>query len=240
MRRSVLFVGIALLIIGIVVVILAVPTTLPNTFGSQINQMQLHVGSNATNYVSVYLNNTGLIGVTFNATSPVDFYLVTGVVFNQVSTSKNISAVAKSLYGNGVYEAYINATAGVFPPLTTASLLPPAYAANTTRLPAGTYYALFYNSGNRSANVSARYISLPASQLQASVRSIGTSAGGMGIILCFVGVIVIIAAVFLKAKPNPNELSEEAEVQKEYERIERAGRKRALRKRAKNRRKKRK
>ena len=240
MRKSVLFVGIALLIIGIVIVIVAVPTTLPNTFGSQINQMQLHVGPNAINYVSMYLNNTGLIGVTFNATNPVDFYLVTSVVFNQVSASKNASAVAPSLYGNGVYEAYLNATLGVFPPIATNSFLPPAYFANVTQLPAGTYYALFYNGGNRSAEVSTRYISLPASQLQASVSSIGTSAGGIGIILCFVGLIVIITALFLKAKPNPKELNEDAEAQKEYEQIEKAEKKRALGKRAKNRRKKRK
>ncbi len=138
--------------------------------------------------------------------------------------------------GKGVLEI-VNGTSGTFP-YSFGQVGIPIYSVNTTFLPAGEYYLIFADYSGLPANVIVRYATIPASSF-ASRFSESASAGFIGLLgsfLAFIGIILMVASLFMQGKKAEQQQMTE-QVEKIYAEIEKkAGkRKRGARNDAKSR-----
>ena len=80
MRKNFLYLGILLLILGIILAFASPSFALPSQFSSPSSQIVL-VNASLLGYVPMQLNQSGLVVLTFNASAPVDFYLANSGYF---------------------------------------------------------------------------------------------------------------------------------------------------------------
>ncbi len=222
-RKKILYIGLALVVIGIAVAFLSPGVALPAIFPSPVSH-NITVMAGALGSLPIYLNESGLAILTFNSSAPVDFYLTNSTAFASISAASQTNSsprlAAIGLEGNGVYELYQSSTSGVFPYTNLPNVTAPAYLLNVSLLQPGTYYALFYNTGNASARVSAALLPLSLSAIQSGETSIGAYFG-VAAILFIVGVALSIFAFVSKGKQKEVEGTIDADAAREYDRIER-------------------
>ncbi|MCL5239385.1 MAG: hypothetical protein M1286_02855 [Candidatus Marsarchaeota archaeon] len=227
MRKRILYLGLALIVIGVAIAFLSPGIALPSIFPSPVPH-NLTVAPLSSRYVAVGLNQSGLTVLTFNSSSPIDFYMTNSTAFSLISASSSANysprSEALSLEGNGVYEVYENSSTGVFPYTNFANLSAPSYLENTTFLLPGAYYAFFYNTANRTANVTVDTLPLALSSIRSGESSIGIYVG-VAIIVFFIGIGVSLYALFAKDRDREKQQAMDSDVAKEYERIEGQGRK---------------
>jgi hypothetical protein len=225
MRKRLLYAGGIVFVVGLILAFIAFTSLGSVTAAPVSNTLTLGAGS-PLGYVQIFLNQSGMVVLTYNATTGVDFYFVNQTAFNKISSAsaagKGISSTATSLEGSGVYAAYSNLSVGTFP-FAPASLHVP-YLANATVLSGGNYYALFSNRANRTSQVLVGYLRITASQLGATYTTVIFI--GVSMLLMVAGIIIALVSLFLKPKEAVRskiaQMDEAA--RKEYEELEkRAG-----------------
>lgn len=229
MKKKFLYVGIILFLIGGAIEVLLAQPLLQYRLSSSPIPMNLSVNASSFRYASVSMNQTGVVVVTYNSTRSIDFILASSNAFGTLrnaASNKNMTDLAAGLEGNGVYEIYLNSSDGMFPYTAQyhGSYPQPAYIYTTNEtsagiLQGGTYYAIFINDGNATANIVGASLTVPISALQANATPflIYSSAS---LLLMIVGVIVIVISFFLKEGLKGREAKIDEEAEKAYEKIE--------------------
>lgn len=234
MRKNLFYAGVVLLIFGIIFMAFAIMNAAAGLSLPQIvpTQTSLFINSSDIGFVSMPLNESGMIYAAFNSTYPVDFYLANASVFSAIehAGAANMSArsVAASLEGKGVYEVYEGSAEGAFPP-GLINYTAPKYLLNlTSLLTNGIYYAVFANFGNKTAFVYLRYVT-PNETAIMTVSNANTSrlayVAAAFLVIC-AAVVVIVASFVIKGKQKqqPQDTIDE-QAKKEYERIEKENKK---------------
>lgn len=228
MRKNFIYVGIFLFLMGILVAVFSFQANIPS--GAVPISSNLQLGSNSLSFLRETLNESGVLIFWFNSSSNINVFLANSTAFGTISTAgqRNISAAAQAQSlepTNSVYLIYLNASAGVYPYLSQGSGPTPNYLANsTTLLSSGNYYVIFQNTGNKTANVSASRLTLSLTQLKSTSASLFEYSGA-SIALLIAGIILVIIGAVLRGKPKESEKAD-TEAEKEYDRIERQGKKR--------------
>ena len=227
MRKKFLYIGIILFVLGIIVGILSTSLALPSTFSNPI-EGQILVNASSLGYVPITLNQTGIVILFFNSSSPVDLYFANASAFGRISGAGISGGASRNeainLEGNGVYEVYENSTNGVFPYAYQGFAAPKYLVNSSTVLQSGTYYAIFANGGSGAAAIIARM--LPASLTTINSEFQGFALyGAATIVLVVVGLGMVVLSFFLKNKPKAEQGGMEEEVKKEYDRIDKKGKK---------------
>jgi hypothetical protein len=227
MRKKLLYAGALLFLIGMAFAFMSFLSmnSLLATGGIPPG-VNLSLSANAVGYVPISLNQSGLLRLLYNSSNAVDFYLANQSAFAGLRGAKGagLRGAASGLEGKGVFAVYENSTNELFP-YAYANGTAPAYIANMSVLPAGTYYAIFGNDGSGTANIMMRYIVISGTaELSMMVY------GGISVLLLASGLIIAIVSLFLKEKAEEVRKAEaiDEEVKREYERIERKGRKGSL------------
>jgi hypothetical protein len=225
MIRKFLYLGILLFIFGIVSAFMAASSIIPSQFSP--NYRKLTVNSSSMNYLAFPLNQTGIVELLFNSSSPVDFYFTNATAFSEISslssTPSGIRSLATSLEGKGVYEVYKSSIFGAFPYISYGNLTAPDYMFNETALfNASTYYAVFAYSGNASATVQLTFMSIPLSGLKSGLETTGIF-GSVAIILILAGLVMAVVSVFMKPKQSGQDETDK-DAKKEYDEIEKSNR----------------
>lgn len=208
MNKRIVIIGILLILISFLAGIVLTPNTFTSIANTSLMNLSVAQGGNA--YVPFVVGANGLVSVIYNSNTKLDFYFANATAFGTLGGYKNssltLSQWARNLYGNGVYEIVPNSANGIFPNFAaTNSSLNYSYA-NQSLFPfaAGTYYALFENLGNQSANI----------QMISSVSDSARVASGfsqvikIGIVFfaaLLAGIILIIYGILKKPKVAPVE-----------------------------------
>lgn len=230
MRKRLLYAGAIVFAAGLLLALIATASLGSSASAPVSNTVTLGAGSQL-GYVQIFLNQSGLVVLTYNATAGVDFYFVNQTAFNKISSAiaagRGASSTAASLEGSGVYAAYSNLSAGTFP--FTSSHVP--YLSNATVLSGGNYYALFNSRANITGQVSVGYIRVTASQLGATYTTVILI--GVAMLLMVAGIIIALVSLFLKPKESAKEkiAQMDEEAKKEYEALEKRAGSRKRRKR---------
>ncbi len=227
MNKKFLYIGIMLLVLGVVVSFFSLGVELPSQFSRPVPQ-SVSVGPGSTDYQALYLNQSGILEVVFNSSAPLDFYLANASAFASINASGSPSAARNAairLEGNGVFAFYADAKNGTFPYLGYQGIARPAYASNATVvLPAGQYYSIFANNGTTAASVTIAESPITLSKLQAGSSSVIKYVGASGVMF-LVGLGLIVFSFFAKGEKKAGEGGMDEEAAREYERIERSGKK---------------
>ncbi len=225
-KKKFLYIGLALIVVGIAVGFLSPGLALPSAFPPPISH-NMTLASGAVDYLPMNLNESGLTILTFNSTAPLDFYLANATAFSSIesaaSSNSSPRTAALSLEGSGVYEVYQNSRSGVFPYTNLPNVTAPAYLTNVTLMQQGTYYAVFYNSGNSSAAVNLATLALALSKIQSGEASIGLYLG-VAVVLFIAGLAIAIYGFVSKEKQDGQQGGMDADAAREYDRIEKKGR----------------
>ncbi len=221
MRRNFLYLGIILLVSGIALGLSTPGFTLPTQGSNQIS-VGVIVNASALGYLPVRMNQSGLVILTFNSSSAVDFYFANATAFGQISVAQPAIPKARStamgLEGNGVYEVYTNSINGAFPYTGFQGVATPVYLLNVSLLQAGTYYGIFANAGNKTAQIAVMAIPISLSTLQSSATSLGVYFGA-AFLLFIAGIALIIFSLVSKGGQKKQDAMDQAAAN-EYERIE--------------------
>lgn len=187
----------------------------------------IDVSAGSLRYVQFLLNESGAIILTFNATTPVDMYMTNATAFAQIMSASALNygrSEALSLSGLGVYEIYENSTTGDFPYTNFSGIAKPVYLQNASLLGNGTYYAIFANARNGSVVVNVTSLTLSTTELRSSIGSIGLYV--LGAFVAFIaGIGFIIFSFLSKGGKQKQDMAMDKEVEKEYDRIEKKGKK---------------
>lgn len=226
MRKKFLYLGILLVIVGIIVAFASPGFALPSQFTNPISQM-LTINASMLGYMPLQLNESGLVVMMFNASAPVDFYLANTAAFLQIENKSVANSSARSeavgLEGNGVYELYEGSGNGIFPYTTLAGITKPNYLQNVSTLKSGTYYAVFANSGSQNALIQLTMLPVSTAQLQSSTSSLGIYFGAAFVVF-IVGVGLIIFSFLSKGGKNKDDEMDK-QVAEQYDIIDGQGKK---------------
>ena len=221
MRKKLLYAGLVVFVVGLVLAFVAFQS-LGSAVAAPVSNTITLGASPLLGYVQIFLNQSGMVVLTYNASTGVDFYFVNQTAFNKISSAssagKGVSSTATSLEGSGVYAAYSNLSTGTFPFAASSAHVP--YLANATVLSSGNYYALFSNRANRTTQVAVGYLRVTSSQLGATYTTVIFI--GVSMLLMVAGIIIALISLFLKPKEAVRtkiaQMDEAAK--KEYEELE--------------------
>ncbi|MDE1873723.1 MAG: hypothetical protein KGI04_01215 [Candidatus Micrarchaeota archaeon] len=226
MKKKFLYIGLALLIVAIAVFVVAPGSVIPGAFPAPIPR-SLSVGSGSLDSIAMTLNQSGIVIVTFNSSANVDLYVANATAFGAIRGAQmsNYSArsAALALEGGGVYEVYEDSGSGAFPYTGYPNVTAPAYLLNISLMPPGTYYAMFYNPGAASANLSVSYLPVSLAQIQSGGSSVLAYLAVSFII--FVAGLGFVIYSFLAKEKATEVATIDADAAKEYDRLEKKGRK---------------
>jgi hypothetical protein len=201
MRKKLLYAGAIVFVVGLVLALVAVQWAIPSGAVPASNALVLGAGS-PLSYVRIFLNQSGMVVLTYNATSGVNFYFANQSAFNAISAAsasgRSLGSTAAGLEGSGVYAVY-NGSAGTFP--FSSSQVP--YLMNATMLSGGNYYALFSSRSNATNHVTVNYLRVTQTQLGSTYMSV--ILGGVSVLLMIAGIIIAIVSLFLKPKEGARE-----------------------------------
>ncbi|MGI0141479.1 MAG: hypothetical protein ACREBF_02395 [Candidatus Micrarchaeales archaeon] len=201
MNKKIIIIGVIVVLAAFIIGSIAIPNALLGV--ANFANQNIVVLSHQSAFKSLYLNQTGFMVVGFQSLSAVNFYFANSSAFKTLDSYANSSLLlsqwATRLFGNGVYEILPNSTVGIFPysQLTNSTPSGAYITKNVTLLPAGTYYALFYNPRNISATVNV------TSDISTNISSQGAYILGIGLtvfILFIAGIILIIYGIIKKPK----------------------------------------
>ncbi|MGC8586894.1 MAG: hypothetical protein ACP5K9_01220 [Candidatus Micrarchaeia archaeon] len=205
MNRKLMYIGLALLAISIFAFLgisyIAVPSE------GLARAVLLPKGSA---FFNMSINGTGFLHVFgFKSTEPVSFYYTNSSAFSAIRaynfSNVSVAAAAKKLEGRGVFEVLSNATAGIFPYTSYTGYLnitKPSYIANNLTLPAGKYYAIFFNNGTSSANVTVVETALSENS------AIYSSVLALFAIVLFIAAIITIVIALVKKSDSGKHMSD--------------------------------
>ena len=223
MRKNFLYLGILLLILGIILAFASPSFALPSQFSSPSSQIVL-VNASLLGYVPMQLNQSGLVVLTFNASAPVDFYLANTTAFLQINGKSVANSSARStaigLEGNGVYEIYQGSTDGTFPFTTVSGTSKPNYiVSNLSTFASGTYYAVFANSGSKTVQIELTALPISLTQLESSTSSLGTYFMVAALVF-IIGIGLMVFAFISKGGKAQTEEAKDKQAQQEFDKIE--------------------
>jgi len=220
MNKKIVYIGLVLLVISIVAFFGVSAIAVPLEGGAKAILMPkgsayFNISINGTNYIHAF---------AFRSSSPVSFYYANRSAFDAIeaanSSNMSIASAAISLEGRGVLEAVSGAMAGIFPYTAYTSYLnmtKPFYFSQNAILPAGKYYAIFFNNGTSVANVTVIETALSESS------AISSSILALVAIILFIAAIVVIVIGLIR-KPKSTEAHSESEqdeaAEATYRRIE--------------------
>ena len=106
MKKRLFYLGIALVVAALLAFFFAVPELAVPSQLMNITPKSLAITSGSSAYVPVFLNETGIVTVGYNASSVLSFYLANASAFGSISNSSSqnasVSKLAASLEGRGV------------------------------------------------------------------------------------------------------------------------------------------
>ncbi len=220
-KRNLFYIGIVLVVLGLGVGFVAPGSVIPSLFPSPASQ-SVSVAAGSVGNLPIQLNESGLIVLTFNSISKINFYVANATAFGAIgSAGANATRTALGLEGNGVYEVYENSTSGAFPYAGYQNTTAPNYLLNVSAMPAGTYYAAFYNGGNATAQVGITYLAISISKIQNGEASVGNYLA-IAAVLFVVGVGLTVYS-FIAKDTSKEQAATDAEAAKEYAKLDKKG-----------------
>ena len=194
MRKKIISIGILFVIASLAIAYQGASTLfqIPTYYSTRVVILPNVTASSPFTY-----NESAYITLIFNSTSPIDFYVANESAYDQI---KNLGLSTNIEQIKGISEIKLNAYNGIF-----SSLIAPNQSSvllyNTSNLKNGTYYALFENTGNKTANITILYI------LQKKNSSFNTiyGYGGVSAALLIIGTVLIVYG-FLKKSSEKVEL----------------------------------
>jgi hypothetical protein len=235
MKKKLLYLGLMLVAVGVGIGLIAPGTVIPSLFPAPSMQSAT-VAQGAMSSLPIQINESdesGLPIIRFSSSSGVDFYLANASAYAAISGAGGGNSSARStavgLEGRGVYEIYENATSGAFPFLSYLNVTAPAYILNSSLLQPGTYYMIFRNQGSSTANIAVKAFTVSLSKVESGEASVGAYLTVAAVVF-FAGVGLAIYALIAKDREKAQVAIDE-DVAREYERIEKQGRKKRSKKR---------
>jgi hypothetical protein len=226
MDRRLLIIGAILLLAGLVMVFGSSQATLaalPNE--NSTNTQRAYIPANTVAYYPITLVSVSFVGIGYNATTPVSFYLVNSSAYNAmlpaIHDNESLKNISISLEGKGVVAAQWDSAKGIFPWQASYSGIfpPPNYSEeNVTLLPNDTYFILFQSgSTSNSTLIAYSIITTPASDLGIS----SFAAAGFGVVGAFLVLAGLALCVYaLIRKGDDPETLREKEVDRIFADIE--------------------
>jgi len=195
MRKKIIYIGILLIIASLAIAYQGASTLfqIPTYYSTRAI-----VSPNVTASSPFTYNESTYITLIFNSTSPINFYVVNESAYDQV---KNLRLNTSIEQIRGISEIKLNTYNGIFSNLIALnenSVL----LYNTSNLKNGTYYALFENTGNKTANLTILYIF----QTKSSSFNAIFGYGGVSAALLIIGTVLIIYGFLLKKSNEKVEL----------------------------------
>jgi len=195
MRKKIIYIGILFVIASLAIAYQGASTLfqIPTYYSTRVVILPNVTASSPFTY-----NESAYITLIFNSTSPIDFYVANESAYDQI---KNLGLSTNIEQIKGISEIKLNAYNGIF-----SSLIAPNQSSvllyNTSNLKNGTYYALFENTGNKTANITILYI------LQKKNSSFNTiyGYGGVSAALLIIGTVLIVYGFLLKKSSEKIEL----------------------------------
>lgn len=212
MRKNIVYVGIALLVIA--VALLFVSGSVINVHGL-LTEQNLTISSLSFSTIPISISNNSIPLVIGRFSSDVNFYFFNSTGFSDWNRLMNRSnspigyATALSLKGYGLLFAYLNTTSVVLPYQTGVGNVTPAYFVNSSKgFSGGTYYAVIDNSKGsvssaNAVNATLLYNSQGSSSSAISHLVLEEAAFGISFFIFLVaGVIVLIYGFIKKPKTD--------------------------------------
>jgi len=195
MRKKIIYIGILFVIASLAIAYQGASTLfqIPTYYSTRVVILP-----NVTTSSPFTYNESAYITLIFNSTSPINFYVANESAYDQI---KNLRLSTDIEQIKGISEIKLNAYNGIF-----SSLIAPNQSSvllyNTSNLKNGTYYALFENTGNKTANITILYI------LQKKNSSFNAiyGYGGVSAALLIIGTVLIIYGFLLKKSSEKVEL----------------------------------
>ncbi|MDE1804457.1 MAG: hypothetical protein KGH59_01590 [Candidatus Micrarchaeota archaeon] len=221
MERRVLLIGVALFVIGIIILVADGAKAFSLGYGNVAIQ-NITLASGAGQAIGITLNSTGLaaVGYVTSPQEPLDFYFANYTAYamlgNYISNSSQMRSHTAQLYGTGIYEATRGLGSSSFPPLQPANAT--YYDGNFTLLAPGTYYAIFQNVGPNSTVLKV----LQNRVYESSYASSAVYLGGLlivGVALIIIGIGIAIYSFFRKPKQQQEPKTDQAKIDKLYKGI---------------------
>ena len=195
MRKKIIYIGILLIIASLAIAYQGASALfqIPLYYSTRVV-----ISPNLTASSPFTYNESAYITIIFNSTSPINFYVVNESAYDQIKGIRlNISVEQIK----GISEIKLNAYNGIFSNLIALnenSVL----LYNTSNLKNGTYYALFENTGNKTADLTILYIS----QKKSSSFNAIFGYGGVSAVLLILGTILIVYGFILKSEGNEKKM----------------------------------
>ncbi|MDE1847614.1 MAG: hypothetical protein KGH61_01540 [Candidatus Micrarchaeota archaeon] len=216
-------------VIGVLLVIVTLViggTVVPNQISS--------IGNTQSQTVALLAHGSFLINFTVNGTegmeiieyvaaNKVDFYFVNSSAYallhGYLDNTQIMGQIARNHYGNGVYEAFLNSSVGMFPYVSSilpnTTLTPNSYVdKNFSVLGNGTYYGIFANLGNSSSELNITTDVINGNIAQKASGVITTSL--FLFVALIAGIIILIYGIIKKPKPQAGATSAVGTVNQEY------------------------
>lgn len=228
MDKRLLLLGIVLIIIGIAVAVSYSSSNLSNI--ATTTKEAVAIAPNSIIYSPIAINVTNLVYIVYaSGKEPLDFYLVNSSAFISVQPYLKSGIIPanllSSLEGRGLYMEVENSTEGIFPynsSLNGQGFSSPAYY-NNTLLSKGTYYMIYRNPGNVTANATYGYV-LPNGALINSTTQLSSSGlgleGGASALLLLAGIVLVIYSFISAGRPTQSAKQRDEAIQKLYADIE--------------------
>jgi len=197
MRKKIIYIGILLIIASLAIAYQGASALfqIPTYYSTRAV-----ISPNVTASSPFTYNESTYITLIFNSTSPINFYVVNESAYDQV---KNLRLNTSIEQIRGISEIKLNTYNGIFSNLIALnenSVL----LYNTSNLKNGTYYAIFENTGNKTANLTILYIF----QRKSSSFNAIFGYGSVSAILLISGTVLIIYGFILKSESNEKGVKE--------------------------------
>ena len=197
MRKKIIYIGILLIIASLAIAYQGASALfqIPTYYSTRAV-----ISPNVTASSPFTYNESTYITLIFNSTSPINFYVVNESAYDQV---KNLRLNTSIEQIRGISEIKLNTYNGIFSNLIALnenSVL----LYNTSNLKNGTYYAIFENTGNKTANLTILYIF----QKKSSSFNAIFGYGSVSAILLISGTVLIIYGFILKSESNEKGVKE--------------------------------
>lgn len=213
MKKKLIYIGLALLVISFVLLISA-GSLITSTASSLLAEKNVTAGASSFTYVQAALNNqTAVFGMV--TATPVNFYLFNSSGYlawtSDVYSSNSPSGykAALSLEGAGLLYGYSNTKSATVPYAAAIDNGTPFYQSNTLAgLVTGTYYLVVDNTNGSASAASAvkATIVYPSptalqSSSSATASTIEIIASGAGFFILLIAGIVLVVYGFIKKNP---------------------------------------
>ncbi|MGC8662725.1 MAG: hypothetical protein ACP5RT_02990 [Candidatus Micrarchaeia archaeon] len=158
---------------------------------------QFIISPNMSVASQIFISTSNITTVVYNSTEPINFYLINKNAYERL---EGIPANKIQFNISGVYEVLLNSKSGAFESMMEFNKSKNLVVYNVSSISNGTYYLLFSNVGNSTANVFVMYAVQKSNENYQDLFSFGSISA----ILLLAGVTLVIYGIMGRNEKEKN------------------------------------